>query len=78
MHTVSFSPWTSSLRAYPYGVIFWDMFNAAPDCHVPHSGTCNMQASKEVPGQSFGTIGTPEKFTVHRRITRIARGLDRP
>lgn len=48
LRTVSFSPWTSSARAYPHGVIFWDMFNTALDCHVSHSGTCKIQISKGV------------------------------
>jgi cytochrome c-type protein NapC len=41
-----------------------------PDCHVPHNWTDKiarkMQASKEVWGKIFGTIGTREKFLDHR------------
>jgi len=41
-----------------------------PDCHVPHEWTHKiarkMQASKEVWGKLFGTIGTREKFLDHR------------
>ena len=39
---------------------------SCPDCHVPHEWTHKiarkMQASKEVWGKIFGTIGTREKF----------------
>ena len=41
-----------------------------PDCHVPHAWTDKlarkMQASKEVWGKIFGTIGTREKFLEKR------------
>ena len=41
-----------------------------PDCHVPHNWTDKigrkMQASKEVWGKIFGTIGTREKFLEKR------------
>ena len=41
-----------------------------PDCHVPHNWTDKlarkMQASKEVWGKIFGTIGTREKFLDYR------------
>lgn len=41
-----------------------------PDCHVPHNWTNKivrkMQASKEVWGKLFGTIGTREKFLEKR------------
>jgi cytochrome c-type protein NapC len=41
-----------------------------PDCHVPHNWTDKiarkMQASKEVWGKIFGTIGTREKFLDRR------------
>lgn len=43
---------------------------SCPDCHVPHNWTNKiarkMQASKEVWGHLFGTIGTREKFLDHR------------
>jgi cytochrome c-type protein NapC len=43
-----------------------------PDCHVPHNWTDKiarkMQASKEVWGKIFGTIGTREKFLDHRLV----------
>ncbi len=42
-----------------------------PDCHVPHEWTNKiarkMQASKEVWGALFGTIGNREKFLAMRR-----------
>ncbi|MEZ5446425.1 MAG: cytochrome c3 family protein [Gammaproteobacteria bacterium] len=44
---------------------------SCPDCHVPHEWTHKiarkMQASKEVWGWLFGTIGTREKFLAKRR-----------